>query len=433
MHIYIYVWIYFEYINSLIFFSSVNVFQENTTNIKDRLLFSWGVYFSGLMPVCLQTDMTYNSNTLIFKINDGYFASPNSCTLENLRSQLSSNCKTISNNNDSKMKYSIPIPNDQLSINSPPVSRSSSPVPVNWHTDLHRICTKRYLQLDCERSQIRQSYNLEKLLKIQEKQRDRLKLQQICKEISDDIRNLSVHCVTKDQLLTKNIRLRTISSGGGLSNGSLLSYSHHNQQYHQHYFSSPSQHHSMGRTLSLLLSENFQLEPKQLFQAQKLHRELESLRCRKRILLNAHITITESIKEQNKLLEITTSKRKEVENTLNRYQKQLVAERLEYLDKCNTLLELRQRKWILTQQIKHRIASLCIGLDKIYPIDCNQLGYHTISGVPFLSLEIYAQDMAYIQSFQYAEKINPMSLSAALGYLAHLVRMLAVIINIPLR
>lgn len=374
----------------------------------DKLLFSWGVFFSGLIPLSQNSEAKCCKNTLIFQMNDELFASPDKFTTENLREQLALNYERYS---ASVPKCSIPTP-DEFTINSPNVSRSSSPVAVDWQRDLLRMSRTRYVQLNCVRSEVRSSYDLTKLLRLQQLQRQRLQTQRESIELTADIKRMSLRCITKEQLLRKP-RTTSISSSSSSATA--------------------SQYHSMGRTLSLLLAEQQHIDPHQLLLAQQLQQQLESLKSRQRLLQSAQDTFSKRITYLRQQLTAATTSRQQLQTWLTGRKRKLNEEKATLEDSYVLQLERRQRKRSITQNLERRMSSLCIELREIYPILESRRGLYTISGVPFPSVEGYVYDSNNPNSVYISENITPMAISASLGYVAHLVEMISVIINRPLR
>uniref|UniRef100_A0A1I8M6S8 UV radiation resistance-associated gene protein n=1 Tax=Musca domestica TaxID=7370 RepID=A0A1I8M6S8_MUSDO len=376
----------------------------------DKLLFTWGVFFSGLIPLSQNSEAKLNKNTLIFQMNDELFASPDNFTTENLREQLALNYERYS---ASVPKCSIPTP-DEFTINSPHVSRSSSPTSVDWQRDLLRMSRTRYAQLNCVRTEVRTSYDLVKLLRLQQLQRQRLQTQRECVELTAEIKRLSLRCITKEQLLRKPRTTSLSSSSASLSG-------------------TASQYHSMGRTLSLLLAEQQRIDPHQLLHAQQLQQQLESLKSRQRLLQSVCDTFSKRIAYLSEKLTATIATRQQLEAWLEKSRQNLNKEKAELEDLSVQQLERRQRKRSVTQHVERRMSSLCIELREIYPICESGRGVYTICGVPFPSVEGYVYDSNNPNSVYISENITPMAISASLGYVAHLVEMISVIINRPLR
>uniref|UniRef100_A0A182K4U5 UV radiation resistance-associated gene protein n=1 Tax=Anopheles christyi TaxID=43041 RepID=A0A182K4U5_9DIPT len=55
--------------------------ETQPMNTTDRLLFAWGVYFSGLVPLARRNEKRLRPNTLVFQLHGGYFTSA-ACILE---------------------------------------------------------------------------------------------------------------------------------------------------------------------------------------------------------------------------------------------------------------------------------------------------------------------------------------------------------------
>uniref|UniRef100_A0A182LVL7 UV radiation resistance-associated gene protein n=1 Tax=Anopheles culicifacies TaxID=139723 RepID=A0A182LVL7_9DIPT len=49
--------------------------NQTSTNNTDRMLFAWGVYFSGLVPLARRNEKHLQPNTLVFQLHGGYFTS----------------------------------------------------------------------------------------------------------------------------------------------------------------------------------------------------------------------------------------------------------------------------------------------------------------------------------------------------------------------
>ncbi|XP_065356895.1 UV radiation resistance-associated gene protein [Calliphora vicina] len=377
---------------------------------SDCLLFSWAIYFSGLIPLSQNTEVKCCANSLIFQMNDEYFASPELFSTECLRQQLAINYERYS---ASVPKCSIPTP-DEFTINSPQVSRSSSPVAVDWQKDLLRMSKTRYVQLNCVRSEVRASYDLVKLLRLQQLQRQRLQTQRESVEMTADIKRLSLRCITKEQLLRKP---RTTSMNSAISSSA----------------STASQYHSMGRTLSLLLAEQQHIDPHQLLRAQQLQQQLESLKSKQRLLLSAQETFSKRITHLRQQLNGATTSRQQMQTWLSARRRHLHDDKLELEQSTVQQLERRHRRRSITQHVERIMSSLCLELRDIYPIARNRYGLYTICGVPFPTMDGYVLDSLNAQSVHISENITPMALSASLGYVAHLVEMISVVLNRPLR
>ena len=378
---------------------------------SDKLAFTWAVYFSGLVPLSQNSEIRCCPNSLIFQMNDEYFGSPELFTTECLREQLALNYVRYS---ASVPKCSIPSP-DEFTINSPQVSRSSSPVAVDWQKDLLRMSKTRYVQLYCVRSEVRFSYDLIKLLRLQQLQRQTLQTQRESVEMTEDIKRLSLRCITKEQLLRKP-RTTSLNASNSLSSTSTA-----------------SQYHSMGRTLSLLLAEQQNIDPQQLLRAQQLQQQLESLKSKQRLLKSAQETFSKRITLFRQQLNAAITARQQLQTWLSARRRKLHEDRFSLEDCQIQQLERRQRRRSVTQHVERIMSSLCLELRDIYPIARNRYGQYTVCGVPFPTMDGYVFDSLNTHSVHISENITPMALSASLGYVAHLVEMISVVLNRPLR
>lgn len=189
-------------------------------------------------------------------------------------------------------------------INSPPVSRSSSPV--------LRMSIMRYAQLDCKLAELRRSYNLDNLLLLQRRQRDQRKKLTDVAEVSQEITRLSVRCITRNELRLKP-RTTSLSSGSSYGNQSSQNY----------------QQHSMGRALSVLLAEQQEIAPLTLYTAQQLMQQIEALRCKQRLLQTERETFKERNVRLQQRLKLLRERREELQIKLHNQLLLLERERLE--------------------------------------------------------------------------------------------------------
>ncbi|XP_068150585.1 UV radiation resistance-associated gene protein [Drosophila tropicalis] len=363
-----------------------------------ELVFTWGVYFSGLTPLAPLTAAQCGSNCLIFHLNGEQFTSPSMISEQGLHYQLH---LQYQNYGADEEPDETERPENQ-GINSPPASRSSSP--------MLRMRTMRYAQLKCHQQEIRHSYNLEYLLQLQRQQRMQQLELQGKQEKAEEIKRISVQCITQNEL---NLKPRT-----------RLLYGEHNH-HHQH---------SMGRTLSVLLAEQQEIAPITLFNAQRLIRNIEGLRCKQRLLLTDRQTFRERIEKQKERLatlrETLESKQKE----LHSQRLRLEQDRLELRLQIPQHLAKREQRQQITRQVERRMSTLVLELQEIFNIQStpgSQL--YNICGISFPHMEQYTSESRQAANAQMLQHVSPLAVSAALGYVAHLVQMLAIIMDRPLR
>lgn len=375
----------------------------------DRLLFCWGVYLSGLVQLNKHSNSELAPNSLVFQINGDYFTSAEYINNQSLCVQLAL----------SYDKYSSSLPHPSgaeseklLGINSPAVSRSSSPVNADRIHEMIRMSKTRFMHILCNTSEVRKSYNLNKLLRIQELQRYHLKKQRDCIEIAEEIKQQSLSCITTEHLQRKR---RTTSSSYCST-----SYHHHHHQ----------QQHSMGRTLTELLDEQHKVDPNALLKAQKLLKQLEISRSRHKVLLqekHKYIQNLQQLKEKLTKAKATNKKQKE---RLEQFQEELKNDELSLYSS-----DYWQQKLVKTRilaNVDRRMSYLCMQLKEIYPLRRNEQGFYTICDVPIPNLYEYCNNPKYAHNIS-VEHVSPMAVSAALGYIAHLVQMIAFILDRPLR
>eukprot|EP00099_Drosophila_melanogaster_P018536 NP_609632.1 UV-resistance associated gene, isoform A [Drosophila melanogaster] len=359
-----------------------------------ELLFSWGVYFSGLIPLSPLTLSQCGRNCLVFQLNGEQFASPSMISEQALQSQLHLHYQKYAE------EEKLEEPQDE-GINSPAVSRSSSPV--------LRMSTMRYAQLKCQRQEIRRSNNLEKLLTLQRLQRlhqqKRRQMAEVCREIA----RLSVHCVTRNEL---RLKPRTTSLSGD--------YSAH-------------QYHSMGRALSVLLAEQQQIAPLTLYNAQQLTRRIEALSSQQRLLKAERETFRQRNERTRQLLKEMREQREAQQWELHSQRHRLEKERLELRTLAPQHLEQRDQKRQIERQVERRMSTLVLELQEIYNIQNVGGRQFSICGIAFPHMEQYTSESRQAANAQLLDNVSPLAVSAALGYVAHLVQMLAIIMDRPLR
>ncbi|XP_052852142.1 UV radiation resistance-associated gene protein [Drosophila gunungcola] len=359
-----------------------------------ELLFSWGVYFSGLIPLSPLTLAQCGSNCLVFQLNGEQFASPSMISEQGLQSQLHLHYQNYAADEEREE------PQDE-GINSPAVSRSSSPV--------LRMSTMRYAQLKCQQQEIRRSNNLEKLLMLQRLQRLQQQKQRQMTEIGREIARLSVHCVTRNEL---RLKPRTTSLSGDHS-------AHH--------------HHSMGRALSVLLAEQQQIAPLTLYNAQQLTRRIEALSSQKRLLQAERETFRQRNERARQRLEEMREQREALQHQLHFQLHSLESERLELRTLAPQHIAQRDQRRQIVRQVERRMSTLVLELQEIYNIKNVGGQQFSICGIAFPHMEQYTSESRQAANAQLLENVSPLAVSAALGYVAHLVQMLAIIMDRPLR
>ncbi|XP_030377309.1 UV radiation resistance-associated gene protein [Scaptodrosophila lebanonensis] len=375
-----------------------------------ELLFCWGVYLSGLIPLAPLTLSKCHPNCLIFQLNGELFTSPEMISAQGLQEQLRWHYQSKTASNLLSNKASSACVSGDNSINSPQVSRSSSPVLGQSERELMRMTTTRYMQLSCNAQDVRRSYNLEQLLKLQRLQRSQRQKLRDSGEISTEISRLSVHCITRNELRYKP---RTTSLSGSPYANNL--------------------YHSMGRKLSVLLSEHLEIAPQTLYSAQHLTQQIETLRCKHRLLQTEHETFRQRNEQKQQHLQELREVRATLQQRLEAQRLELEQQRVELSTRLQQQRLQRDEKREINRQMERRISTLVLELQEIYNIQRLGAEQLSICGIAFPHMEQYASDTRHISNAQMLENVSPLAVSAALGYVAHLVQMLAIIMDRPLR
>lgn len=286
-----------------------------------ELLFCWGVYFSGLIPL-VSLDLTKcRANCLIFQLNGEQFTSPALICEQGLHAQLRLHYQRYDKHDNNARSAANDY--DAEGINSPSVSRSNSPIP--------QMSIMRYVQLSCHLAGMRHSYNLDNLLLLQRRQRNQRKKLRDVEEVSREIARLSVRCITRNEL---RLQPRTTSMSG----------SPYGSQHSQHY-------HSMGRTLSVLLSEQQQIAPLTLYSAQQLMQQIEALRCKQRLLQTEREIFKKRNARKQERLQSLRDHRDQLQHKLHSQQLELEQQRLKLRTEVSKQLTDREQKRQITLQV----------------------------------------------------------------------------------
>lgn len=396
--------------------ASENGSVEDDQQEGDTQLFLWGVYFSGLVPLTRRSEKRLKANTLVFQMHGGFFTSaenildgderppppppPSSSSTKTPTTLYATNCiegkklgllsdKTdlLCDNSDS----SSPLSWYGGSSKSRP---AVSPTPTEAETNL-KI---RYLFMEFLKSEIRPSYDVQRLLAVQERQR-RIKYEsESAKELTDRICMKSAYCLNLDLFADKQLVYQSSASAT------------HNRS-------------GMGRQLSrLLYQEREPLKPEILLKAQELRRQIELARFRSRILLQEKERIRTSIRQLQQKLHTIIDQNIEGESALmanyrnyGREKEALYQQKLAYASEKESYRELRTK----VLAARHRLLR---GLNEIYCIKKTPTG-NTCT----------INDVALPNAESYTDATPALAFSVALGYVAHAVTMCSSILNIPVR
>ncbi|XP_054743196.1 UV radiation resistance-associated gene protein [Anastrepha obliqua] len=380
--------------------SNVHINCYKHISYQDKLLFTWGIYFSGLIPLSEKRDIRCLDNSLFFHINGEWFTSA-----EHVVRDISLKDKLIKTHNDYFEFSEINAFQEETECILP--SRSiSSYIHI---PESRNAMSVRYMQLYFKSFDVRKSYNLQQLLKLQRVQRTQLQRRKDTEDLAIEIQQRSLYCITKEQLC--NPQTTSLSS----------SFSRHQQRI------------TMGRVLSELFSEQHQSNPHSLLRAQKLRKQLETLRLKHQLLQSECNTHSSRIAQQRNLLTSLIESRQQRQCWLRSKRQQLHAEKKMLSEQYQAESFLVQKRREIMRDMERRMSALCVGLREIYPIEKNSSGLNTINNVPFPTMDTFVNGTKNGNATISANNILPITLSVSLGYIAHLVQMIALIINRPLR
>lgn len=323
------------------------------------------------------------------------------------RNSMSQKPGLYSDRNERSSHQQIPssLPEHSLSSSPRVTSLSSSPTYAITMNDTEPTCDSnilkmRFLQRAFYKMEIRPSYNVEKLLLLQEKQRRYRYKCDLSKEICERICMKSAFCLNLQLIANKALFYRPQPRGNP----------------------------SMGRTLNRLLSPPpEQAKPEDLLRAQELRRKIETARFRCRLLTQErdHHKINlrqlrtkisqigdENIDNESWLMANFHGLSRDRDLAAEQYVEQMRQRHL--LDNASMLLFCR-RKELLYQ------------LKDIYTIECDpQKRFYKINGIYLPNSDAFSEFA--VQSLTTASNI-----SVALGYVAHAVMLCSTLLNIPLR
>lgn len=392
----------------------------------DKMLFLWGVYFSGLVPITKRTDVKLRENALVFHIHGGFFTAADCLLPESVPMQLESiglldtqrramatfapvteNCDQIVLGRNSIMNLEVAIKDsnaassnndkgktDAKSQNVMHFSQNSAPLkPTLPLQDDPNLLKVRYIEMNFFKSEIRRSYNISELLLLQEKQRLIRNKTESAKEIMEKICMKSAFCLNLELIANKAMLYR------------------------------PRGNPSMGRTLNrLLFAQTEQPKPEVLLQAQNIRRKIETARFRCRMLVQERNQAQVNIRKLEQTLGKISDANIEQESWLMANYRGLSKEKEVAVETTDSM---RRQQLLLIrskESLHQRRQQLLRELKEIYCIERDADKHmFRINGAILPSAESFG-DVA-----------TPSDISVALGYAAHLTLMCSAIMNAPLR
>ncbi|KAG4070882.1 hypothetical protein HA402_011108 [Bradysia odoriphaga] len=384
----------------------------------DKVLFLWGVYFSGLVPISKRTDVKLNENSLVFHIHGGFFTSTNCLEPDSVYKQLQfigviETKKSLQQNSNLNCD-AIVLSSEELTNlrgkakdDSPDVYASPRNGHHNHNHDSNEVPDKvikylysnpeslkvRYIEKNFFKTEIRLSYNVDKLLLLQEKQRTMIKKSASAKELVDKICMRSAFCLNLELIANKAMLYR------------------------------PRGNPSMGRTLNrLLFQQPEQPKPEILLQAQELRRRIETAKFRCRLLVQERNQAKIKLRQLEHKLGTISDANIEQEAWLMANYRGLAREKDA---ETKSIMNIRDQNENLIKMVKaldDRRHHLLRELKEIYCIKRRENAVFMINGAALPNFDTTSSDV-----------IPPLEISVALGYAAHITLMCSIVLNCPLR
>lgn len=366
-------------INNNLQIPKIDVAVPCTPNDHDAILFTWKVYFSGLVPITRHSDVKFAKDALVFHIYRGFFTSADYLLAESTQSQFNFFHRTIL-----EQKNMLSLDDDSEAE----------------HNDPNRLKV-RYFEYEFPKNDARHSYNLQKLLKLQEIQRMHRKELISCCDIKKKIFFKPAFCSNAQHAPTKRI-LPT-----------------HNRNS------------SIGRTLSRLLIDDLERPTHEtLLKAQELRRKIEAAKFRCCMLAmerDKHKIQLQNLREKcNKLGDEDIDREASLIDSnrdLNRNRDMIIE-----------LKSIIENKSKISKNVTDTLMQLqcqrLAELKEIFSIEkCSESNLYKINGIHLPNsnaLRAYGFDSSQISH-------TPVSLSVAMGHAAQIVLFCSTILNIPLR
>lgn len=416
--------------------------ERNNENASDRVLFVWGVYFSGLVPITKRCDVKLVQNALIFYIHGGFFTSAEYLLPESVPKQYDyfyridqrNNCfspipfnsknstkGTISNTNNTSAKSCDNFNSNKIYLIEPlSVERKDGSISKTGRLShgseaienvVDELCTLspdsnvlkfRYLDKEFFKLEIRPSYNVKKLLLLQEKQRIFRKRTNSANEVMEKICMRSASCLNLQLIANKGMLYR------------------------------PRGNPSIGRTLNRLLATQIeQPKPEDLLKAQELRRKIETAKFRCRFLSMERDRYKGNLRRLHEKCNKLSDENIEKESWLMEDYRELSRNRDMAVEQKSLYLHKRSIYENVKEVLMQRQKQLLSQLKEIYEIKkCSRNEFYEINGICLPNRDkLRPYNPPQVSGIAKAER----NLSVAMCYVAHVVMLCSSVLNIPLR
>ncbi|XP_055858370.1 UV radiation resistance-associated gene protein [Episyrphus balteatus] len=361
---------------------------ERKHSQDDKTIFVWRVWFSGLVLTGSGFDAKHFSNTLIFQLNENCFSSP-----EHFSSFLLDNNDYLYENAHDHDPNMVKIHNSDLrELSEGTGSRemiqlqNDSNSRLKYFDSSLDLCGIRCISARRLKRSTRQSYSLDKLLRIQQIQRS-------CKRLKEDLHDIT------EQIINHNLRPKSFVS----KNRSNIDY---------------------------LFSDMNEIKPEEMIECKELKIKIEQLRFKCNLLEKEHKTAIERNKELINVLRNKKQLTKDQSDAMRENYSRLADDKSLLYKQMKVILSGVKTKKDLEQMINKRLGLLGCELKHIYPINENSSGCFTVCNLPF-------PDKNYLSSnpltTDHSKLMTPAALSVTLGFVSHFVEITAIILDRPLR
>lgn len=356
------------------------ILNSNDSSKTDQLMFFWGVYFTGLIAIS-KHELSFKDNTLLFHIFDEVFSSPDQVIIP----------QSINCDQQLEIYSSSPANNSLTKSNSNGNSSNDTTETISVNNEIIKELKIKLNSSEFPKFEISSSYNVNKLMRLQELQRIIKQKSEASKLLADRICMKSAACLNIEMLMNKPVIYETRSQPG------------------------------MGKQLSrLLMQQSAPPKPETILKIHELKKDIECAKFRIKLLTLER----DRYRLHNKAQEIKREKLKD-DNTET---ETLIWNSMRTLGRDN--LKTHQEKLILQNDVLKNVK-LALGetkkcllreLNEIYRIEKNSDGKFCINNIHLPDAESYHETTS-----------TATQISIALGYVAHAVLIIAKILNIPLR
>lgn len=286
-------------------------------------------------------------------------------------------------------------------INSPKTSRCNSETDDTLAKDLVQMLQERSVQMVFNKHDARKGSSLEKLLELQRLQRRMKSVELESTNLVERISLRSADCFNYSSIpLDKKIFLRSSESQKATS---------------------------MGKALNRLLFEDKVIEPKVFLKSFELRKQLEAARSRRNVLQIEFKKVQERMKHLRDYLEKLRRMKVDQIDFVQNENEQLEESQYLMTEERDKLKEREQVLAHVQRSLIQRQSQLCMELREIYPIARRdqETEFYSINGIILPNADVLKDNRQ--------SQISPITLSVALGYVAHVIQITSIVLDIPLR